>query len=81
MAVISDMTLRANLPEILRRAEAGERFTVIAAGKPVTELGPMRPARRQQWVNTNDVTDIWRLPSNPLLAVDLDAFGGELRSS
>jgi antitoxin (DNA-binding transcriptional repressor) of toxin-antitoxin stability system len=80
MAVISDSALCANCSEILLRAEAGESFTVIVAGKPVAQLGPVRPARRQQWVNTSDVMDIWRLPVDPSLAADLDDFGGELRS-
>jgi prevent-host-death family protein len=80
MAVISDTELRTNTSEILRRAEAGERFTVIVAGKPVAQLDPVRPDRRRQWVNTSDLTDIWRLPADPSLATDLDDFGGELRS-
>jgi prevent-host-death family protein len=80
MEVISDRELRANSSEILRRAEAGERFTVMVAGKPVAELGPVCSARRGQWVNTSDVMDIWRLPADPSLAADLEDFGGELRS-
>lgn len=80
MAVISDKALRANSSEILRRAEAGEHFTVIMAGKPVAELGPVHPVHRRQWVKTSDVMDIWRLPADPSLAADLDDFGGELGS-
>ena len=80
MTVISDRALRANSSEILRRAEAGEHFTVFVAGQPVAELGPVRPARRRQWVNTSDVMDIWGLPVDSSLAADLEDFGGELRS-
>jgi prevent-host-death family protein len=77
MAVISDSELRANSSEILRRAEAGEHFTITVAGRPVANLGP---ASRRQWVSTNQLADLWRLPADPDLAGDLDDFGGELRS-
>jgi antitoxin (DNA-binding transcriptional repressor) of toxin-antitoxin stability system len=77
MSLISEAALSTNSTEILRRVEAGERFTVILDGRPVAELAPIR---RRQWVNTNDLMDIWRLPADPELARDLDDFGGELRS-
>lgn len=81
MAVISDSELRANSSEILRRVEAGERFTVFVAGKPVAELGPVvRPALGRQWIKTSDVMDIWDSPVDPTLAADLEDFGGDLRS-
>jgi prevent-host-death family protein len=80
MPVISDRALRANSSEILRRAEAGEHFTIFVAGNPVAQLGPVRPTRRRQWVNTSEVMDIWDSPVDPLLAADLEVFGGELRS-
>jgi antitoxin (DNA-binding transcriptional repressor) of toxin-antitoxin stability system len=77
MSVISEAVLRTNTTEILRRAEAGEHFTVIVAGRPIAHLGPVH---RRQWVSTNDLMDIWRQPVDPGLARDLDDFGGELRS-
>ena len=41
-------------PEIpvLRRAEAGEEFTITVAGRPVAQLGP---ARRRLWVSGPDL--------------------------
>jgi prevent-host-death family protein len=77
MTVISAAALRTDSTEILRRAEAGEHFTVMVAGKPVAHLGPVR---RRQWASTSELADLWRLPADPELAGDLDAFGGELRS-
>jgi prevent-host-death family protein len=34
-------TLRAQLAQALRRAEAGERIVVTVAGRPVAQLGPV----------------------------------------
>jgi antitoxin (DNA-binding transcriptional repressor) of toxin-antitoxin stability system len=77
VSTISHKELLSNLREILRRTEAGERFTLTVAGRSVANLGP---ASRRQWINTNELADLWRLPVDPSLARDLDAFGGELRS-
>src|SRR3954471_7507360 len=40
MPVIPQKELRNNVGEVLRRAEAGEEFTVTVAGRPVARLGP-----------------------------------------
>lgn len=48
MTAIPQRELRNNVSNILRRAEAGERFTVTVDGRPVAELGPLalrEPAR------------------------------------
>ena len=42
MTVIAWWTVRDDVADILRRAEAGERFTVTVSGRPVAELGPVR---------------------------------------
>ena len=75
MPTIPQKELRNNSGEILRRAEAGERFTITVAGRPVANLGP---ASRRQWISTNDLDDLWRLPADPSLARDLEAFTGDL---
>jgi prevent-host-death family protein len=76
MPTIPQKELRNNSGEILRRAEAGERFTITVAGRPVAHLGP---ASRRQWVNSNELADLWALPADPALAKDLEGFGAELR--
>lgn len=46
MATIAQRDLRNASGDILRRVEAGERFVVTMAGRPVAELSPIRrPAR------------------------------------
>jgi len=43
---IPQRELRNNVSDVLRRAEAGERFTITVDGRPVAELGPLaRPHR------------------------------------
>jgi prevent-host-death family protein len=76
MPSIPQKELRNNSGEILRRAEAGERFTITVSGRPVAELGP---AERRQWINTNTLGDLFALPPDPNLADDLAGFDAELR--
>jgi len=71
MVTIPQKELRNNVGEVLRRAEAGEKFTITVSGRPVAELGP---ARTRQWVNTAELDDLWALPVDPTLARDLEAF-------
>ena len=47
MTTIPERKLRNNVSEVLRRAEAGERFTITVAGRPVAELGPPPTERRR----------------------------------
>jgi prevent-host-death family protein len=42
--VIPQRELRNNVAEVLRRAERGDRFTITVNGRPVAELGPLRPS-------------------------------------
>jgi prevent-host-death family protein len=76
MPVIPQKELRNNSGEILRRAEAGEHFTITVSGRPVADLGP---AARRQWVSSNDLHKLWGLPADTKLADDLADFGGGLR--
>jgi prevent-host-death family protein len=39
---IGSYDAKTKLPEILRRVEAGERFTITNRGKPVADLVPSR---------------------------------------
>jgi prevent-host-death family protein len=75
VTTIPQKELRNNVGEVLRRAEAGERFTITVSGRPVAELGPVR-ARR--WVSSAALADLWATPPDPTLDEDLEVFGGQL---
>lgn len=47
MTTIPQRQLRNDISDVLRRAEAGERFVVTVGGRPVAELGPHE---RRRWV-------------------------------
>jgi prevent-host-death family protein len=73
--VIPQKELRNNVAEVLRRAEAGEEFTITVAGRPVAQLGP---TRRRQWVSGPELAKIWNTPTPETLAQDLQQLPGEL---
>ncbi|HTA36816.1 MAG TPA: type II toxin-antitoxin system prevent-host-death family antitoxin, partial [Solirubrobacteraceae bacterium] len=73
MATIPQKELRNQVGEILRRAEAGEQFTITVSGRPVAELGP---ARARQWVSSALLSDLWATPPDPTLDDDLGALSG-----
>jgi prevent-host-death family protein len=73
--VIPQKELRNNVSEVLRRAEAGEEFTITVAGRPVAQLGP---ARRRQWVSGPELAKVWQTPAPQSLDEDLDGFPGQL---
>jgi prevent-host-death family protein len=73
--VIPQKELRNNVAEVLRRAEAGEEFTITVAGRPVAQLGP---TRRRQWVSGPELHRIWDTAAPQTLAEDLERFPGAL---
>ena len=75
MATHSAEGLRNNVAEVLRRAEAGEEFTITVSGRPVAQLGP---AAKRRWVNTPGLRDIFRTPAPETLAEDLERLPAEL---
>ncbi len=75
VATIPQKELRNNVGEVLRRAEAGEQFTITVSGRPVAELGPVRTRR---WVSSAALADLWATPPDPTLVADLEVFGGQL---
>ena len=75
MPVIPQKELRNNVGEVLRRAEAGEEFTITVAGRPVAQLGP---ARRRQWVSGPDLAKVWDTPAPETLAAELEDFRAKL---
>jgi prevent-host-death family protein len=75
MATIPQKELRNNVGEVLRRAEAGEEFTITVAGRPVARLGP---TTRRRWVSGPQLRQIWVTPAPTSLMDDLEGFPGEL---
>ncbi len=75
MTTIPQKELRNNVGEVLRRAEAGEEFTVTVAGRPVARLGPARP---RQWVGAAALQRVWQTPAPQTLDEDLGRLPGEL---
>lgn len=77
MPEIPEDELRNNIAEILRRAEAGEEFTITVAGHPAAKLGPIHGART--WVGSSVLEELAKLPVDASLARDLEDFDIELR--
>ncbi len=75
MTRIPQKELRNNVGEVLRRAEAGEEFTVTVSGRPVARLSPARP---RQWVSAADLRAVWETPAPHISSDDLAAFPGAL---
>jgi len=75
MPTIPQKELRNNVGDVLRRAEAGEEFTITVAGRPVAQLGP---AQRRRWVGGPDLSRVWDTPAPVTLADDLERFPAEL---
>lgn len=75
MSTIPQKELRNNVADVLRRAEAGEEFTITVAGRPVAHLGP---TRRRQWVSGPDLAQVWQTPAPETLAQDLEHLPAEL---
>lgn len=71
METIPQKELRNNIGDVLRRAEAGEEFTVTVSGRPVAHLGP---SRRRQWVSGQDLERVWQTPVPEGLASDLESL-------
>jgi prevent-host-death family protein len=75
VVTIPQKELRNNVGEVLRRAEAGEEFTVTVAGRPVARLGPARP---RQWVDGPALERVWNTPAPETLDDDLARFPAEI---
>jgi len=75
MATIPQKELRNNVAEVLRRAEAGEEFTITVSGRPVAQLGP---AAKRRWVGGPGLSEVFRTPAPKTLAEDLERFPAEL---
>jgi prevent-host-death family protein len=75
MATIPQKELRNNVAEVLRRAEAGEEFTITVAGRPVAHLGP---EVRRRWVSGPQLAQVWETAEPRGLERDLERFAVDL---
>ena len=75
MATIPQKELRNNIAEVLRRAEAGEEFTITVAGRPVAQLGP---AAKRRWVSGPALNGIFATPAPLALPEDLERMPAAL---
>jgi prevent-host-death family protein len=75
VTTIPQKELRNSVGEVLRRAEAGERFTITVAGRPVAELGP---TARRSWVGGPALETVFATPVPRTLPEDLERFPGAL---
>jgi prevent-host-death family protein len=75
VTAIPQKELRNNVAEVLRRAEAGERFTITVAGRPVAELGP---TRRRLWLSGPPLELVWQTPAPRGLEEDLEQLDARL---
>lgn len=76
MPEIPQKKLRNEIGEILRRAEAGESFTITVSGRPVAELGPIQS---RKWVDSSVLEELAKLPVDENLAKDIREFDIQLR--
>lgn len=77
MTVIPQRTLRNDVSDVLRRAEAGEHFTITVAGRPVAELGPVRQTGPQRFVPGHVIREMFNdLPPDETLMDELREAGG-----
>lgn len=75
MPTIPQKELRNNVGDVLRRAEAGEEFTITVAGRPVAQLGP---TQRRRWVSGPELARVWETPAPETLGDDLEQFPSQL---
>lgn len=75
MTTIPQKELRNNVSDVLRRAEAGEEFTITVAGRPVAQLGPHV---KRRWVSGPALAAVFRTPAPETLSADLERFPAEL---
>ncbi|HWC08468.1 MAG: hypothetical protein QOE75_1185 [Solirubrobacterales bacterium] len=71
MPTIPQKEIRNNVGEILRRAEAGEEFTITVSGRPVARLGPLGQ-EPSSWVDSAELADVFALPADPDFMKDIE---------
>jgi prevent-host-death family protein len=74
MKTIPQRALRNESGDVLRQAEAGERFVITVHGRPVAVLGPYE---RRRWVRAETVRELLATPTDPTILEDLRRLGPE----
>jgi prevent-host-death family protein len=69
VTTIPQKELRNNVAEVLRRAEAGEEFTITVAGRPVARLGP---GAKRRWVSGPALKSVFETPAPKDVAEDIE---------
>lgn len=70
MKTIPQRELRNRSGEVLRQAEAGERFVITVSGRPAAVLGPYE---RRRWVPAESVRELLATATDPGVLDDLRA--------
>ncbi len=71
VTTIPQKELRNNVADVLRRAEAGEEFTITVAGREVAQLGP---SMKRRWVSGAPLRAVFKTPAPNTLHADLARF-------
>ena len=69
---IGSYDAKTKLPEILRRVEAGEAFTITNRGKPVADLIPSHSAKDRKVKEA--VSNLLKMKKHDLSEKDLNQF-------
>lgn len=67
---------RQNATELVRRAEAGDEFTITVSGRLSARLVPAEPTRWRRW---DDIADLFRGPTDTDREHERRPVGDEVR--
>jgi prevent-host-death family protein len=67
---------RQNAAELVRRAQAGEDFTITVSGRPSARLVPVASARWRRW---DEIANLFSGPTDPDWQHDRERVRADLR--
>ncbi len=77
MSADVDLTeLRHNTSELVRRAQAGEEFTITVSGRPSARLVP---AGSTHWKRWDEIANVFNGPTDPDWQHDREQVGDDLQ--
>ncbi len=68
--------LRQNTAELVRRAQAGEEFTITVSGRQSARLVPLGPTRWRRW---DEIADLFSGPTDADWQRDRELVGNGMR--